>query len=189
MIDAGLVTIPKRDDTISNLIGQVNPLLTNINETLSQLNGAFKGSGKGPLAETMSGVAKTMTNVSDITSQYGALNSILNNVNELTAALSAASTNPSGLVPTLLDPDGTMFTSIENSLNAVEGTLVNVEDSSAIMKTQVPQIARMIEDLRIALVKGQDVLEALRNNPILKNGVPERVQSDSSGTNSRNIEF
>lgn len=190
MIDSGLVTIPKRDDTISNLIAQVNPLLTNINETLTQVNGAFKGNGKGPLAETMTGVAKTMTNVSGITSDlYDSLDIILTNVEDLTAALSAASTNSSGLVPALIDPDGTMFDSIEKSLTAVEGTLENVEDSSAILKTQVPQIARMIEDLRIALVKGQDVLEALRNNPILKNGVPERVQSDSSGTNSRNIDF
>ena len=77
----------------------------------------------------------------------------------------------------------------KSSLNAVAGTLNNVEDASSILKSQVPQIARLIEDLRVALVKGQDVLEALRNNPILKNGVPERVESDSSGTNSRNIEF
>ena len=94
-----------------------------------------------------------------------------------------------GLVPRLIDPDGTMFASLGASLKEVEGTLGNVEDSSSILKSQVPQIARLIEDLRIALVKGQDVLEALRNNPILKNGVPERVQTDTSGTNSRNIEF
>jgi phospholipid/cholesterol/gamma-HCH transport system substrate-binding protein len=193
MIEAGMVTVAKRDDTISNLIAQVNPLLTNINDTLSQVNGAFRGTGKGPLAETMSGVATTMTNVSGMTDPTtGSLPAILADVQRITAnmeALTEALKDPSGLIPTLLDPDGTMFDSIENSLKAVEGTLVNVEDSSAMMKTQMPQIARMIEDLRIALVKGQDVLEALRNNPILKNGVSEHVQSDSSGTNSRNIEF
>ena len=193
MIEAGLVTVAKKDDTISNLIAQVNPLLTNINDTLSQMNGAFRGTGKGPLSETMSGVATTLTNVAGMTDPVtGQLPAILADVERITSnmqALTDALKDPSGLIPTLLDPDGTMFDSIENSLKAVEGTLVNVEDSSAMMKTQVPQIARMIEDLRIALVKGQDVLEALRNNPILKNGVSEHVMSDSSGTNSRNIEF
>ena len=193
LIDAGLVSIPKRDDTISNLIAQVNPLLTNINETLTQVNGAFRGSGKGPLAETMTGVATTLTNVSTMTeSVNGSLPAILADVQRITAnmeALTEALKDPSGLIPTLLDPEGTMFASIGNSLEAVEGTLVNVEDSTSMMKTQVPQIARLIEDLRIALVKGQDVLEALRNNPILRGGVSEKVQSDSSGTNSRNIEF
>lgn len=198
-IDAGLVTIPKRDDTISNVIAQINPLLTNINETLAQLNGAFKGTGKGPLADTMTGTATTITNIAGITTKLNGskdemidnVNAAIANVEKITAnfeSLSEQIKQPGG-VPKLIDPDGTMVASIAGSLKAVEGTLNNVEDSSSILKSQVPQIARLIEDLRIALVKGQDVLEALRNNPILKNGVPERVQSDSSGTNSRNIEF
>ncbi len=219
MIAQGLVTVPKRDDTITNLIAQINPLLTNINDTLSQVSGAFSGSGKGPLAETMRGVGKTLTEVSgaldgtgtgplartlggvsSITGQVDdSLAVILGDVEEVTSTvkqitsnleqLTAKLTDPSGLVPTLIDPDGTLFASIEASFKSVEGTLANVESSSSILKSQVPQIARLIEDLRIALVKGQDVLEALRNNPILKNGVPERVKTDSSGTNSRNIEF
>ncbi len=208
LIAAGLVTIPKRDDTISNLIAQVNPLLTNINETLGQLNGAFNGTGKGPLAETMSSVSgitneldasigPIMAGVAQTTANVEALTA---NLQELSVALK----DPTGLVPKLIDPDGKMFgsiqkmldhaegplfDSIENSFKAVEGTLGNVEESSSVLKSQVPQIARLIEDLRIALVKGQDVLEALRNNPILRNGVQDRVQSNSSGTNSRNIEF
>ena len=200
IVTAGLCTIPKRDDTITNLIAQINPLLTNINDTLVQVNGAFRGTGKGPLAETLTGVAKSMTNVSGITTEvYGSIDTVMEDITALTAnvkqitsnleTLSGKMTDPKGLVPTLIDPDGTMFASIDGSLKAVEGTLGNVEDSSAILKTQVPEIARLIEDLRIALVKGQDVLEALRNNPILKNGVPERIKTDSSGTNSRNIEF
>lgn len=189
-IDAGLCVVPKRDDTITNLIAQVNPLLTNLNDTLGQLNGAFRGTGKGPLAQTLSGVAGTMTNLSGITGQlYGSLDAILGNVRAITANLEAVTSSPAGMVPALIDPDGTMFDNLEKTFASVSGTLLNLEGSTAILKTEMPQIARLIEDLRLALVKGQDVLEALRNNPILKNGVPERVQTDSSGTNSRNIDF
>ncbi|OQA63567.1 MAG: mce related protein [Spirochaetes bacterium ADurb.Bin269] len=219
MIAQGLVSVPKRDDTITNLIAQINPLLTNINDTLSQVSGAFSGSGKGPLADTMRGVGKTLTEVSgaldgtgsgplartlsDVSSITGQVDTslavILGGVEEITATvnqitsnleqLSSKLTDPANLVPTLIDADGTLFASIEASFNSVQGTLANVESSSLILKSQVPQIARLIEDLRLALVKGQDVLEALKNNPILKNGVPERIKTDSSGTNSRNIEF
>ncbi len=190
LIETGLVIIPKRDDTISNLMAQVNPLLTNINDTLSQLNGAFRGTGSGPLAETMTGVAGTMTNAAAISSDLErSLDQILINVRNMTAEMEKTLSNPNGLVPTLIDPQGVMFDSIEGSLFAVEGTLKNVEASSSIIKSQVPQIARLIEDLRIALVQGQDVLEALKNNPLLRNGVPDRVQTDSSGTNSRSIDF
>ncbi len=200
LVDSGAVTIPKRDDTITNIVAQVNPLLTNINGTLYALNDALRGTGKGPLAETMTGVARTMTNVADISSGISGnkdamiadVQTALAQVQAITADIEAFTKtlqSVDGLVPRLVDPDGKIFSSIGASLKEVEGTLGNVEDSSSILKSQVPQIARLIEDLRIALVKGQDVLEALRNNPILKNGVPERVQTDSSGTNSRDIEF
>jgi len=197
LIESGQVTIPKRDDTITNVIAQVNPLLTNINETLAQLNGAIKGTGKGPLADTMKDLSSTMSNVSDITTEVndkllGEINDEIVSVQAITKnfeELSSKIKDPNGLVPKLIDPDGTMFRSIEASLKSVEGTLSNVEDSSSILKGQVPQIAKLIEDLQLALVKGQDVLEALRNNPLLKNGVQDKVNDDSSGTNSRNIEF
>lgn len=179
LIETGMVTLQKRDDTLSNLVAQINPTLANINATLAQLT----GSSKGPLAETITNVAVISGDVA------ASLGDTLRNVESITAQLERMSRDPNGFVPAMIDPDGTMFVNIEKSLDAVSGTLNNVEDSSSILKSQVPQIARLIEDLRVALVKGQDVLEALRNNPILKNGVPDRVQTDSSGTNSRNIEF
>ncbi len=182
-VNAGLVTVPRRDDTISNVIAQVSPLLTRLNETLEHLNGAMSGKGSGPLAETL-------TNAASISGSLEAnLGGILEDVKGITASLEKAASNPNGAIPGLIDPDGTMFDSIEASLLAIEGTLTNVEASSSIFKSQAPQVARLIEDLRIALEKGQDVLEALKNNPLLKGGIPERTRVDTSGTNSRNIEF
>ncbi len=146
LADSGRVTIPKRDDTVSNIVAQVNPLLTNVNETLSSLNGALKGTGKGPLAETMTGVARTVTNVADISGEVsGSMEEILSDLRltlgqvEATMAnlktLSDSLQTVDGLVPRLIDPDGTMFASLGASLKEVEGTLGNVEDSSSILKS------------------------------------------------------
>lgn len=219
LIAQGIASIPKRDDTLSNLVAQINPLLTNINETLTQLSGAFSGTGKGPLAQTMDSLnrtvnqvalalegtgsgplSKSLQDVSSITKNIdSSLPTLLSDLEKTTSAVSQITANletlskniadPTGLVPKLIDPKGTIFASIEATFDSVAGTLANIEDSSSILKSQVPQIARLIEDLRIALVKGQDVLEALKNNPILKGGVPDRMQTDASGTNSRNIDF
>lgn len=183
LISSGLVVLQKRDDTIINLVAQIQPMLVNINATLTQMNEAFNGTGKGPLANTMSNISVASDGLA------ASLGATLRNVELITASLQKKVDDPKGFVPALVDPDGTMFDSIQKSLDSVAGTLQNLEDSSSIIKSQVPEIVRLIEDLRIALVKGQDVLDALRNNPILKNGVPERVQTDASGTNSRNIEF
>lgn len=179
LVASGKLTPQKRDDSLSLILAQINPTLENINSALAQLT----GNGKGPLNDTIENVAVITDGLAE------SLGDTIKHVDGLTEQLEKMSKSPDGFVPALIDPDGTMFDNVETSLNAVAGTLNNVEDASSILKSQTPQIARLIEDLRVALVKGQDVLEALRNNPILKNGVPERVESDSSGTNSRNIEF
>lgn len=185
-IATGRVIIPRRDDTISNIIAQVNPFLIQLNETLSILNGAIGGSGTGPLADTM-------TNATAISNELAAsMGTILDDISSITAnleKLSEALSDPRGLVPTLVDPDGRLFESIENSLQSVEGTLNNLEDSSEILKFQFPQLGRLIEDIRIAIVQGQDVLEGLRNNPLIRGGIPERGNTNPSAANSQNIEF
>lgn len=185
-IAAGKVIIPRKDDTISNIIAQVNPFLTQLNETLTIVNGAIGGSGSSPLADTMTNVTAISNDLAD------AMESILDDVSSITTnleQLSEALSDPRGLVPTLVDPDGTLFTSIENSLQSVEGTLSNLEDSSEILKFQFPQLARLMEDLRIAIVQGQDVLEGLRNNPLIRGGIPERGKMNPSAVNSQDIEF
>lgn len=179
LVSRGVAYVPPRDDTINSLIAQLNPILSNLNGTLGQLN----GTSPGPLNDTLTSVAGITTELES------SLSGILANVQGITTNLERASADSKGLVPALIDPDGTMFANVEATFGSLAGTLDNVEASTAILKSQMPQIARLVEDLRLALGKGQDVLEALKNNPLLRNGVPERAQSDSSGTNSRNIEF
>jgi phospholipid/cholesterol/gamma-HCH transport system substrate-binding protein len=194
LIDAGLVTIPKRDDTVSNLIAQVNPLLTNLNGTLEEVNGALRGTGKGPLSKTLNNVSGiTGTLDADLPGILADIKNVTDNVNAIATNLKALSAslneNPNGPIPALIDPDGSMFKNLESTFSSLAGTLDNIEGSSALLKSEMPQIGRLIEDLRVAIVNAQDVLESLKNNPLLKNGVPQRVQTDSSGTNSRNIDF
>ncbi|HHU37272.1 MAG TPA: MCE family protein [Treponema sp.] len=175
----GRVIIPRKDDTIANIISQINPFLCTLNQTLVLINEAFDGTGTGPLAQTLD-------NAAGITGElYTSLDSILSDISSLTQAIS----DPTGLVPKLIDPDGTLFQSIGNSLQAVEGTLNNIEGASEIMRLKFPQIARLIDDIRIAVLQGQDVLEGLTNNPLLKGGISDRGKMDPAASNSQVIEF
>lgn len=195
-----LVEIHKKDDTISVLISQINPLLTNLNNTIAQVSEAFDGTGKGPLARTLLRVQDTANSVSSITKKTDlALDPLFSNIQEVSFSVKEITSNleqlsislqdPTGLVPTLIDPSGVIFEQIEASFTSIAGTLNNIEDSSTVLKSQMPQFARLIEDLRDTLVKGRDVLEAVKNNPLLKQGVPDRLKTDASGSNSRNIDF
>jgi phospholipid/cholesterol/gamma-HCH transport system substrate-binding protein len=71
----------------------------------------------------------------------------------------------------------------------VSGTLDNLESAAAALSAEAPQIGALIAQLRTAVNKGEDVLEGLKNNPLLKGGIPTRAKDDSPGGESRNIEF
>ena len=186
LVDSGMVVIPKRDDTIANLTAQIGPLLANANSTLEQLNGALNGKGKGPLAETM-------TNLSQISGTLDTyLSTLLANVTEITANLSQLSENikdPKGLVPTLVDPDGKIFASIQNTLDSVNGMVKNLEASTGMLKTDMPEIAVLISQLNTSLVKAQAVLDGLRNNPLLKGGIQEQKPAETAGGVLKDADF
>jgi phospholipid/cholesterol/gamma-HCH transport system substrate-binding protein len=74
-------------------------------------------------------------------------------------------------------------------LQAVAGTLQNIEKMSAFLPREMPQLEGMLFEIRATLKSAEDVLTGLSNNPLLKNGIPEKVETQSSGTSPRDLEF
>ena len=52
-----------------------------------------------------------------------------------------------------------------------------------------PQIAALLEKGRTTLDQGKDVLEAAKNNPLLRGGVPERREQPTTFQSYRDEEF
>jgi phospholipid/cholesterol/gamma-HCH transport system substrate-binding protein len=65
----------------------------------------------------------------------------------------------------------------------------SVEATAATFPTMAPQIGAILSELREALAEAADVIVALRNNPLLKNGVPPKVQSGTGGVSPRDVSF
>ncbi|AEJ20850.1 MlaD family protein [Gracilinema caldarium] len=228
LVEQDLVDRPPKDDTISRLLSNINPLIENINDTVVQLkktlmilNGAVAGSGTGPVAEavrdaadsvqqlerllgqTNDAVSVLVPRVSGIMTQVEtSLPSVLGSVSTITGNLaqtSEAFKDPTGLVPRLLDPKGSLktllddgnrlFNHIDESLAQVEQSMKNLEGATATLSAQMPRIAATIDDVRNAIVSAQDVLEGLKNNPLLRGGIPERIDPKSAPTGLRNNDF
>jgi phospholipid/cholesterol/gamma-HCH transport system substrate-binding protein len=64
-----------------------------------------------------------------------------------------------------------------------------VERSTALFPGEIPQLFSMIAEARAAINAANDVLVGLSNNPLLRRGIPDRAEIDSSATNPRNIRF
>ncbi|MDR0600151.1 MAG: MlaD family protein [Treponema sp.] len=84
---------------------------------------------------------------------------------------------------------GTTIGSLEASLASLAGTLDNAEKATAYLPAEMPRITTLIADLRTTLLNADDVLVSLKNNPLLRKGIPDHAEIDSSGVNPRNISF
>jgi phospholipid/cholesterol/gamma-HCH transport system substrate-binding protein len=115
----------------------------------------------------------------------GDLRPILANLEKVSADIAA----PGGTVASVLDGKGEVYTNLVSSLNSVSATLRNLEKATGFIPAQLPQVAAMITELRTVLGSVDQVLVALINNPLLKNGVPGRVETQPTGTSLRDINF
>ncbi|MDR2073628.1 MAG: MlaD family protein [Spirochaetaceae bacterium] len=156
----GLAYIPPHEDSIAVLVGNAQAVLNNLQQTTAMINAAFAGD--------------------DLT----ALGQSINNIKEITEDLSS----PRG-ISKLLSGEGAAISSLESSFVSLAQTLDHIEQTTRYIPREMPQILNLLSKARTALQNAEDVLISLKNNPILRGGIPEHVEVDSSGTNPRNIAF
>jgi phospholipid/cholesterol/gamma-HCH transport system substrate-binding protein len=96
--------------------------------------------------------------------------------------------SPTG-VRSILNGDSDTIRALEASLISLSGTLDSVDKAVYYIPREMPQIVNLLTEARTAVQSASDVLIALKNNPLLRNGIPEHAEIDSSGTNPRNIQF
>ncbi|MDR0474407.1 MAG: MlaD family protein [Treponema sp.] len=188
----GLADEPAQD-SIADILGKVNSLLSTLDEALKGTDGTALGQIVGganrlvsELPDTLEKTAETVTNaINDITSLLEGLKPVIANVNSLTEQLA----DPNGTVGGILGGSGPVYESLLDSLNSITGILRNVDEAVAFLPGQLPQVAGLLVDLRVTLKTAEDVLTGLTNNPLIKKGIPERVDAKSSGTSPGDIRF
>ncbi len=198
IVDADLVILPANSDSITQMIAQVEPILKNVNtllisvnQTLGTVNSALAGEDDGPLGETLAQVQSLLTEVeATLVAVSIEATSVLSNVDGITSNLEATTAelrDPTGLIPRLLDADGSiatilddnnaLYNQVEAMLASVNATLDEVNDFAGYINSTTPQIAGLLEESREAIGTGQDVLEGLTNNPLIRGGItPEMAQ-------------
>lgn len=168
--ERGLSSIPVQSDTIAILISKVNNLLDSIQITVNEVNLALQGNEKSVLGRTLGLLPAEMEGIHEIIQDI--------------AVITGQLQQPDGVL-SLLDGKGELVTGLKSSMNSLSGILSNLEKTSAYIPRELPSL---ITDIRGVLQTAEDVLIALRNNPLLKNGVPERVET-GAGTNPRGVTF
>ncbi|MFW5811441.1 MAG: MlaD family protein [Alkalispirochaetaceae bacterium] len=210
LLAQGLVDVPRSSDPISSLIEQLDPILANVNNvlqeveaTLATVNLALAGQDEGPLGETLTNINTLMVEVDrTLEETTSRTNVVLEDVGVITdnfAQASAEFADPTGIVPKLLDPQGSLATilddnnalydQIEAILLSLNNTATEVEDLSGFITSQSPQIAALLSEGREAVQTGQDVLEGLSNNPLIRGGITPELDQPTNFQSFREAEF
>jgi phospholipid/cholesterol/gamma-HCH transport system substrate-binding protein len=206
-IQQGLADAPYHDDSITLLLNRASAVLDEINQIAAQVNDAFQGTEATTIGQIVSGVQRTIEGAEtlpgtvnrttaellrDIDEFKAMLEDELARINLILAdvnAISSTLNDPEGLLYTVLDTDEAVYTNLLSSLHSISSILASLDRTAAFIPGQLPQIAGLIMDLRVTLKTAEDVLVALTNNPLLRGGIPERVETQSSGTSPRDIQF
>jgi phospholipid/cholesterol/gamma-HCH transport system substrate-binding protein len=98
--------------------------------------------------------------------------------------LDTLSGEPGGLLR-LVDRDGALYDQVIDALESANLILSDASRAASYVPGQMPQAAAMLSELRTALETAQDVLTSLTNNPLLRDGIPEKVNPNTAGTANR----
>ncbi len=217
LIENQQVIIPNSEDTINNILSSVEPVLANVNNTLVSLNTVLasaddllNGRNNGPVNEILVSVNGVVQNAEQAVSGLtDVIDDTVNRANTLLDSIQRIAGNiettteelrdPTGLIPKLLDPKGSLakllddndalFKQIEAILSGVNDSVGEVKEFAEFINTTSPQISGILEEGRAALDQGKDVLEGLRNNPLIRGGISEDLKQPTTFDSYRDTEF
>jgi phospholipid/cholesterol/gamma-HCH transport system substrate-binding protein len=181
LIKRGLGFIPSQSDTIAIMMDKANTILDSLTTTIDELNLAITGDTTSVLGRTFRNVERT---TEGLPAELVEIEKITRDISVITGELAG-----SGGVPSMLDGTGAIIADLEKSVQSLSGILSDLKQSTAYLPREMPQIINLLTEVRITLQTAEEVLIALRNNPLLRNGVPDHMETDTSGTNPRDIQF
>jgi phospholipid/cholesterol/gamma-HCH transport system substrate-binding protein len=161
---SGLAYIPAKEDPISDIFEQAT-------EMIGIILKLFEDLAVGPNARAETALGQTLVNIEHMTKN-----------------LASDLADPNG-IRRILNGDSEAMNAIEATLISLSGTLDSVDKAMRYIPREMPQIINLLSEARTAVKTAEDVLIALRNNPLLRNGIPAHAEIDSSGTNPRNVRF
>lgn len=210
LLAQGKVNVPPSGDAISGLVEQLDPILASVTTvlqevevTLATVNSALAGKDEGPVGELLANLNSLMIEVDQTLEETtDRTNVVLDNVAVISDNFSQASdefADPTGIVPKLLDPKGSVATILDDNnalYDQIEAILVSlsssagdVEELSGFISDRTPEIAALLAEGREAVATGRNVLEGLSNNPLIRGGITPELDQPTTFQSFRETEF
>jgi phospholipid/cholesterol/gamma-HCH transport system substrate-binding protein len=187
LLEAGLAQGPEQDNKIGKIIDDAGAIIADVGAVVASLNSILadieKGTNKTDLGQIVSNLNTIVADLRPLPGTVDVsldklvtqLEPLLSNFREI----SNRAADPNGTVASILDSEGAVYKDLVKTLDSLSGVIRNLEKTTDFVPAQ----------LQAVLVTMEDVLISLTNNPLLKKGVPERKETNTGGTYTRDLEF
>jgi phospholipid/cholesterol/gamma-HCH transport system substrate-binding protein len=134
-------------------------------------------------------VADVKARVAGLLDQVSSLLAAMDTISGNLVATTTAIRDPTGLVPRLLDPKGSIKTFLDDDdalykkvmsiVGEIDKSVKSLQGIVTGLNGEMPKVALVLDETRTAIQKAQDVLEGVKNNPLIRGGITERVEQPS----------
>ena len=178
-----LVAVIAEGDVIAEIMENLPVLLANLNRTaisgaalVQELQDSLTEGADGPIPELLRSAELAGSELRTLLEATGAL---LEHLRPLTEELR----EPEGALVRLVGPE------LEEALHKINETLAHLEQFSGFIAASSPQIRSLLIESRDALETGHEVLQGIRNNPLIRGGIQPRAAAPATFESYRQEEF
>jgi phospholipid/cholesterol/gamma-HCH transport system substrate-binding protein len=199
LVEKGLVDRPSGEDPVGAVIASLGPILEQVDATLvgiqemvGSLNSSLKGEGTGPLTAVLNDLETTTEKINGVLDD---LERVTANIEELSegmkdpTGLAKKLLDPKGSVATILDDDNRLYNEIAQSVEELGLIISELSEFIRFINSTQPQISGILEKGKDTLDQGKDVLEAVKNNPLLRGGIPAQLEQPTTFQSFRDEDF
>nr|MEE4267938.1 MlaD family protein [Candidatus Krumholzibacteria bacterium] len=186
LVIEGKVDRPQRRDEVATLIaslppllGQVEGLVRNLDKVLVHVDQELMGGTAEPGDGLLATVDATVQEFGDLARRFETLSLGLDPMLESLTALAQQLEDPHGLIPTLMGNEGSAAQFFQDNAQLYQGllsTMAELQEMMIFLKGTTPDLSILLDETTSMLVESEQVLQGLKNNPLLRGGIPPRTE-------------
>jgi ABC-type transporter Mla subunit MlaD len=136
-------------------------------------------------SQTKGVIGDLSTNLDAISQNLKAMTGDLKNTQGLATRL----LDPKGSIETFLNDSNELYNQVDNAVKSANAIIAQIKSFVDFINSTRPQVSSILEKGSDTLSSAKDVLEAAKNNPLLKGGVPAVTQQAAPLSSSRDDNF
>lgn len=205
LVERGLVATLSKEDAVSSAVREIGPLMStartsleDLSELINTVNRSLEGQETGPLSSILANTDRLLIRANSVSAALeetlGHTSAVVQDMRSLSSQLKETR----GLAKRLLDPQGSFAKILDDDalhrrltgvLTQLESITGELRSFTGYLNSQQSRITTLIEKGDTTLDRGEEVLEGLRNNPLLRGGISEEAPIPSTVGGMRDGEF